>query len=140
MRRTGLLLGAGVIGAVAVAVLSMGAVAPVSSPEPSEIEQLRNEVAALRQRVEALEKRLNEKDASLPLLPKAGKGRPDIIDPYHGLRQTPPGWQPREFNGVPYYIVPIQKSQRSTCEANKQAPPDKAPAAPEAAPGAADNR
>jgi len=134
MRRTGLLLVAGAV--VAVVVLSMGVVAPAPAQEPSEIEQLRDEVAALRQRVETLEERLQEKDASLPGVPKVDQGGPGIIDPYHGLRQVPPGWQPREFNGLQYYIVPINKPQTPAGQAEKQVPHDKAPAAPKAA----DNR
>ncbi len=129
MRRTGLLLVAGAIAAVAV--LCVGAVAPVSSQGSSEIEQLRNEVATLRQRVEALEERL--KDATLSAALKESKAGSGVIDPYHGLRQEPPHWKKGEFNGVPYYIVPIDKTHTPAREAPKQVPHDQAPAAPEAA-------
>jgi hypothetical protein len=26
---------------------------------------------------------------------------------------VPPGWRRREFNGVPYYIIPIEQQSRS---------------------------
>jgi len=128
MKRTGLLL---IIGAVAgLAVLSVGAVAPVPAPGSSEVEQLRNEVAALRQRVASLEERL--KDGSVFVVPKDGKNRPDIIDPYHGLQRVPPNWKRFEFNGMPYYIVPIDNTHKPANETTKQVTPDKTPAASEA--------
>ena len=120
MRRTGLWLISGAVAAVVV--LGMGAAAPAPSQESSEIEQIKKEVAALRGRVEALEERLKE-----------GKVRPGVITPYPELRQVPPNWKRGEFNGMPYYIIPIDKTHMATNEIKKQAPRDEMPVAPKAA-------
>jgi hypothetical protein len=129
MKRMGLLL---IIGAVAgLTVLSVGAVAPVPPQRSSEIEQLRNEVAALRRRVASLEERL--KDGSVVVIPKEGKGRPDIIDPSHGFHRVPPHWREFEFNGMTYYIVPINNTSKSAGEGGKQVPPSPSPVTPKTA-------
>lgn len=119
MRRTGLWLISGAVAAVVV--LGMGAAAPAPSQDSSEIEQLKKEVAALRGRVEALEERLKE-----------GKVRPGVITPYQELRQVPPNWKRGEFNGMPFYIIPIDKTHTATNEAKKQVPHDETPAPPKA--------
>lgn len=129
MRRTGLLLIIGVM--VAVLALCVGAAAPKSAPESTEIEQLKKEVAALRQRVELLEERLKNE-----LVPTSITDKPGVINPYPGPRQTPPNWKSFEFNGMSCYICPIEETHKHTSEAKKQAPCDPAPAASKAA----DNR
>lgn len=142
MKRTGLLL---IIGAVAgLAVLSVGAVAPVPAPESSEIKQLKKEVEALRQRVDSLEERLKE-DLLVPT-PKDGRRRPDFIvpAPKDGRRtpgfvipvprsgQVPPHWREFEFNGMTYYIVPINSAHKLSGEVEKQTPQNRTPAGSEA--------
>jgi hypothetical protein len=64
----------------------------------SELEALKEQVKTLEQRVAALEKRLGP--GPLPRI---------VPMPSPGLRgrQVPEGWLPREFNGMPYYIIPI---------------------------------
>jgi len=109
MRRTGLLLIIGVV--TGLAVLGMGAVAPVPAPESAEIEQLRSEVAALHQRVASLEKQLKDAQA-----------KPGIINPYGEPRQVPPHWKQFEFNGMPCYIVPIHQASRPAREVAKPVP------------------
>ena len=132
MKRASLLL---IVGAVAgLAVLGVGAVAPVSAPESSEIKQLKKEVETLRQRVASLEERL--KDGSVVVIPKEGRSRPDIIDPYPGFRRVPPHWRPFEFNGMTYYIVPCDNTSKPAGEAPKQVTPDQSSTTPETA----DNR
>ncbi len=128
MKRTGLLLVAGAI--VGATILYAGTATP--APESTQIEQLKKEVADLRHRVELLEERL--KSDLIPATTKDGKERPGVINPYPGLRQVPQSWRQGEFNGVPYYIVPIDKSQTPPTEVKKPAVPDKA-----AAPKAPDN-
>ncbi len=128
MKRTGLLLLCGAI--VAGTILYVGAAAPTSSSgSSSEIEQLKKEVADLRQRMESLEQRW--KDVLTPAAITEGRMRPDIINPYFGLRQVPQNWKRGEFNGIPYYIVPINETHASAGAAGKQSPSDKTPAAPE---------
>ena len=86
-----------------------GAASNEPSVEPSDMEQLRQEVAALRQRIETLEKRLND---AVIVLPKwDGKRTPPLIDPHIWPRiwphQIPKDWKPFEFNGMPFYVIPI---------------------------------
>jgi hypothetical protein len=132
MKRTGLLL---MIGAVAgLAILSVGAVAPVPPQKPSEIEQLKKEVAALRQRVESLEQRLTLR--VIPISSQDGKALPGVIDPYHGVRQVPPNSSQFECNGMTYYVVPIGNTQKPASETPKQVTPGESAIAPKAA----DNR
>jgi hypothetical protein len=126
MRQIGLLLIAGAIGAVAT--LCVGAVAPVPSQGSSEIEQIKQEVAALRQRVAALEEQL--KDGWLSAAMKEAKT--GVINPSDRQRPVPPSWKKGEFNGVPYYIVPIDKARTPVSNAQNQAAPSKTPPAPKA--------
>jgi hypothetical protein len=128
MKRASLLLIVGVV--VGLAVLGVGAVAPIPSQKPSEIEQLKKEVAALRQRVESLEQRLTLR--VIPLSSQDGKALPGVIDPYHRVRQVPPNSRPFEFNGMTYYIVPINSTHKLSGEAEKQTPQNGTPAGSEA--------
>ena len=129
MKRAGLLLMMGVVAVLAA--LAVGAVAPVSAPKSSEIEQLQKEVATLRQRVASLEERL--KDGSVVVIPKEGRSRPDIIDPYPGSRRVPPHWRQFEFNGMTYYIVPCDSASKSAGEPPKQVTPADSSTAPKTA-------
>ncbi len=107
MKRTRLSLVAGVI--VAGVVLGIAPAAPQPGQESSEIEQLRNEIAALRQRVEALEKHLPDRSIIIP----RGDGRqgPIVIEPQPPTRKD---WKPFEFNGMQFYVIPIDNSQTSS--------------------------
>ncbi len=142
MKRAGLLLMIGVV--VGLAVLGMGAVAPVPAPESSEVKQLKKEVETLRQRVDALEERLKE-DLLVPApkdgrrgspfiipAPKGGRRAPGFVIPAPGSGQVPPHWKEFEFNGMTYYIVPCDKAHKSADEAEKQTPPSDTPAASQA--------
>jgi len=122
MKRTGLLLITGAIAALTL--LYVGAAAP--APAPSEIEQLKKEVGELRQRVELLEE--HWKDGLIPATTMEGKERPDVINPYPGLRPVPQSWKKGQFNGIPYYIVPIDTAKTPPSAAAQQAPPAAAPA------------
>jgi hypothetical protein len=143
MKRTGLLLIIGVV--VGLAVLGVGAVAPVPAPESSEITQLKKEVEALRQRVDSLEERLKEdlipptpKDGRRrsPFIipaPKDGRRAPGFIIPAPGSGQVPPHWREFEFNGMTYYIVPIDNTPKPAGEADKQVSESPSPATPKTA-------
>ncbi|MBM4023812.1 MAG: hypothetical protein FJ280_00170 [Planctomycetes bacterium] len=124
----GLLLLAGVL--VAVAALGAGRAASEPVQGTSEIEQLRKEVADLRQRVESLEQQFAP--GVRFVLPADGKTVPGVIDPYQGLRQVPSNWKRFEFNGMPYYVCPIEDTRQPAPVARKQTPAGNAPAAPQA--------
>jgi hypothetical protein len=127
MKRTSLLLIAGAVAGVMV--LALGAASSGPAPGSSEIEQLKKEVAALRQRVELLEERL--KEDLVPASIKDGKGTPGIINPYQGLRQTPSNWKRFEFNGMPYYICPIETAGLPAREDPKPVSPSDGPTTPQ---------
>ena len=126
MKRTGLLLVTGAI--VALTILYVGAAAPTPAPgTAAQIEQLKKEVADLRQRVENLEEQW--KNDLVPATRAESKIRPDVINPYPSLRQVPQNWTRGEFNGIPYYIVPINHPRTPPTEVKPQTPPDRASAA-----------
>jgi hypothetical protein len=86
-----------------VALLAMGASDPTGDGDDS-IAQLRERVGALERRVEALEKQ--------------GRGKPATVRPAtrkpsrsSGERSLREGWRRREFNGVPYYVIPVDGKQ-----------------------------
>jgi hypothetical protein len=143
MRRAGFLLVAGMIGAVAT--MCVGAVAPVPAQGSTEIEQLKKEVEALRRRVDSLEERLKEdlippapKDGGRrsPFIvpaPKDGRRMPGFVIPAPGSGRVPPHWREFEFNGMTYYIVPIDNPSRPAGETPKQVTPDESSRAPKTA-------
>jgi len=104
MKRAILFLAMGSI--LAVVTLCIAAASPGQAPDSSEVEQLKKEVASLRERVESLERRLEDRTLMIP------RGRvmpPMTIDPntLPGFRSTPRDWKRFEFNGMPYYVIPI---------------------------------
>jgi hypothetical protein len=117
MRRTAFLL-------VFSAILSLVACCSAAAtgqgdPQGSQIEQLRKQIAELQRRVEALEKRLGQRQPPRRLIEP-----PSLVLPRSSRppRQSAPGWQRREFNGVPYYIIPIEQQNRSRSSARRQKP------------------
>jgi hypothetical protein len=64
----------------------------------SELKQLRNRVAELEERIGKL-----EKQRSYVAVPQ-----PMPVPPQR--RAVPENWQEREFNGLKYYIVPLDKT------------------------------
>ncbi len=83
--------------------IALGAVLTVaadngSTPDKSELDALRKQVQVLEVRIGVLEKLLEERpresDATV---------RPPSL---HG-RLVPENWSRREFNGMPYYVIPL---------------------------------
>ena len=84
--------------------IALGAVLTVAAdsgttPDNSEIEALRAQVEALEARVDVLEKLLGAKqgDPNAVIVPPILHGRP-----------VPRNWSRREFNGMPYYVIPLR--------------------------------
>lgn len=109
MRRTRVLV---LVGLVTVGiVLGVAAAASQPSSESSQIGQLRAEIADLRQRVESLEEQV--KDHSIVIPKQNGRQGPIVIQPYRSPREIPKDWKPFDFNGMQYYIVPINNGHAS---------------------------
>ncbi len=91
-----------------ICVLSMAVARGVNESKkntsPSETSDLKDIVAILTARVAALEKRIQTLEASQQ---RIVIGRSMVPD----RKTLPKGWQQREFNGIPYYIVPLDQRQ-----------------------------
>ena len=89
------------VGCVIFAVAIAYAAGTRENKEQSEIALLKKRVDALENKVNSLEQRLSEKEKSLKL----------VIPPkFPEMQPLPEGWQQREFNGLPYYLVPLDKN------------------------------
>jgi seryl-tRNA synthetase len=68
-----------------------------------ELKSLRSEVASLEKRVERLENQLQQ-------VSKVIKNYSVTIpQTFPRMPQVPKGWRKREFNGIPYYVIPLQQ-------------------------------
>ena len=83
--------------------LVMGAANPRHSRDES-ITLLKARISALERRVESLEKRLR--------ISTVRRSAPAVRPPASRPEQSlPKGWRRKEFNGVPYYLVPLKIEQ-----------------------------
>jgi hypothetical protein len=83
-----------------VALLAMGAGDATGGSDAS-MARLSERVRSLERRVEDLEKRLRGRAPTVrPSMRRSS--RPS------GERSLPKGWRRREFNGVPYYVIPVE--------------------------------
>jgi hypothetical protein len=83
-----------------VALLAMGAGDTTGESDES-VARLSARIRSLERRVDDLEKRLRGKAPTVrPSIRRSS--RPS------GDRSLPRGWQRREFNGVPYYVIPVE--------------------------------
>ena len=92
-----------VIALVAVTFLVMGAAGPKHDRDEA-VSELRARISLLERRVDNLEKKLQAR----PAVRDSVRVRPP--SPPRGSSR-PRGWSPREFNGVPYYIIPLGQKQ-----------------------------
>jgi hypothetical protein len=100
MRRFLLLISLAIL--VPLTLFALGAKDTPSKSIEVELKSLRSQVASLEERVEKLENQL-----------KVGKVIKDysvtIPQTFPHMPQVPKGWQKREFNGIPYYVIPLQQ-------------------------------
>ena len=97
---------AAVVVLLIMAFLVMGAADPNHSRDDS-IARLRARISSLERRVEALDKRLRTSTVKPGPAPRRPSGPPRAqILPKGSLR--------RQFNGVPYYLVPLGQKQSRT--------------------------
>ncbi len=68
-------------------------------------ESMQAELKSLRSQVESLEKRIKTLKTQL-LKDKVTKDYPGTIPQ---MPQAPKKWRKRQFNGIPYYVIPLQK-------------------------------
>jgi hypothetical protein len=90
-----------VLGAILIAPAVTSVIRAQSADEPVErgaLEQLRERIEKLEARVEQL-----EKQPRLRVTPQTPPYAP-------GQRRIPEDWQEREFNGLPFYIIPCEKA------------------------------
>jgi hypothetical protein len=68
----------------------------------SELDMLKKQFKALEKRVAAIEEQLKKKQ-QLPII------RTPQTFPFPEMQRLPKGWQRKEFNGIPYYIIPLNE-------------------------------
>jgi len=83
-------------------VLALGANTESNESVEAELRVLKLQVKSLEERIETLETKL--------LAEKAPKELPLIIP--RQMPQTPKGWRRKEFNGIPYYVIPLDQSSK----------------------------
>jgi outer membrane murein-binding lipoprotein Lpp len=85
---------AGIICFSAIA-LSWGAAFPGRQEDlAKQVQDLKKQVAALEEKVASLESRLQQFTVTIP-------------QTFPALKQLPKGWMKYEFNGMNYYIIPL---------------------------------
>jgi len=80
--------------------LAFGAKTDSNKSIEAELKSLRSQVESLEKRVITLETQLA--DRALKDIP--------LIRPQ--MPQVPKKWRKREFNGIPYYVIPLQKNPK----------------------------
>ncbi len=74
--------------------------------QTKQIEELKKQVGALAQRIAILESKLQKLTLAIP-------------QTFPDLKQLPKGWQKREFNGLEYYVIPIEQDIKITKAVNQ---------------------
>ncbi len=88
--------------------LALGAKTDSNDNVKAELKSLKSQVASLEKRVITLETQLA--DRTLKYLQPAIPQTPQMIMPQ--TPQTPKGWRKRQFNGIPYYVIPLQQNPK----------------------------
>jgi len=73
-------------------------------------DNVKSELKSLRSQVESLEKRVQTLETQMA--DRALKDLPLIKPQTPQTPQVPKGWRKREFNGIPYYVIPLQKNPK----------------------------
>ncbi len=68
----------------------------------TQVEELKKEVEMLKKRIKILEQELQSLDHRSVAIPKT----------FLKLHQIPEGWEEYEFNGLKYYIIPLQDDSK----------------------------
>ena len=71
---------------------------------------IQDELKSLRSEIASLEKRVKELETQLQQVSKGIKNYSVTIpQTFPRMHQVPKGWQKREFDGIHYYIIPLQQ-------------------------------
>jgi hypothetical protein len=97
MKRSLLLIGLTIL--MPMTLLALGATTDSNEDIEAELKSLKSQVESLEKRVQTLETQL--------MIDKAPKDFP-LITPQPP--QVPKGWRKRQFNGIPYYVIPLQQN------------------------------
>jgi len=82
-----------------------------------ELKSIRTEIASLEKRVKELENQLQQVSKGIKNYSVT------IPQTFPRMNQVPEGWLKREFNGIPYYIIPLQQiPNKSTQQTDDNAP------------------
>jgi outer membrane murein-binding lipoprotein Lpp len=82
---------------LSVIALSWGVAFPGGQEDlAKQVQDLKKQVAALEEKVASLESRLQKITVAIP-------------QTFPELKQLPKGWEKREFNGMSYYIIPLDQ-------------------------------
>ncbi|MBD3178483.1 MAG: hypothetical protein GF417_02205 [Candidatus Latescibacteria bacterium] len=86
-----------------------------SGEEEHNTEQFLARISSLEEKVESLERRV------LTLEARQHETLTNIVVPerWPEMESIPPGWEQREFNGMPYYMVPVQRDSNRSAEPNR---------------------
>jgi outer membrane murein-binding lipoprotein Lpp len=77
--------------------MSWGATFPGGQEDlAKQVQDLKKQVAGLEEKVASLESRLQKITVAIP-------------QTFPELKQLPKGWEKREFNGMSYYIIPLDQ-------------------------------
>ncbi len=96
MRRFLLLIGLAIL--MPLTLLALGAKTESSESVESELKSLKSHVESLEKRVKTLETQLADRTLK------------DLRLTIPRMPQAPKGWRKRQFNGIPYYVIPLQQN------------------------------
>jgi len=80
--------------------LALGATTDSNDNVKAELKSLKSQVTSLEKRVITLETQLADRTLKYlqPTIPQTP--------------QVPKGWRKRQFNGIPYYVIPLQQNSK----------------------------
>ena len=98
MRRFLLLIGLTIL--MPLTLLALGAKTDSNDNVKAELKSLKSQVASLEKRVITLETQLADRTLNYlqPTIPQ--------------MPQAPKEWRKKQFNGIPYYVIPLQQNSK----------------------------
>ena len=98
MKRFLLLIGLVIL--MSLTLLALGAKTESNENVEAELKSLRSQVKSLEKRVQMLEAHMADRTPKYlqPAIPQ--------------MPQVPKGWRKRQFNGIPYYVIPLKQNSK----------------------------